>query len=120
MGIEGYHLAADGNGDGKVDTSDFNIWQENFGETWSAEGSGASKNVLMSAPESASLSLAVLSTFALLSARRQFARRVSLRSPCLVGLSRLNLEISVDRDSTRSLAFRDDSRSVRSSAPCSR
>jgi hypothetical protein len=61
MGQTGYHLAADGNGDGVVDDDDYNVWRNNFGATWTGSGSGSGA-ASISAPEPATgfLSIAIM------------------------------------------------------------
>ena len=64
----GYHLAADGKGNGKVDSADYAIWRKNFGQSWSATGAGS-----LSIPEPATSALVALGS--LLVMIQRFSRR---------------------------------------------
>jgi hypothetical protein len=77
----GYHVAADGNGDGEVDDDDFTIWQNNFGVVWSASGSGqAAGGGTIEVPESSTCFLAALGWIA---AASRFRGKRFEDAPCI-------------------------------------
>jgi hypothetical protein len=72
LGRTGINLAADGNGDRKIDAADYDLWRAHFGETF---GSGATADVPNgSVPEPASATL-ILIAGAGLAASRGFMLR---------------------------------------------
>jgi hypothetical protein len=71
LGQVGYHLAADGTGDGKVDEADYTVWKYHFGEVWTSAGSGAGGGAVVPEPAVRTLACVALFAFCFISARRR-------------------------------------------------
>lgn len=75
FGLAGYHLAADGNGNGQVDQDDYLVWKQNFGKIWSPTASGGVlPGSASSVPEMASIT-SLGSAIVLLGIGRRRSRR---------------------------------------------
>jgi hypothetical protein len=70
LGQVGYHLAADGTGDGKVDAADYTVWKNHFGEVWTSSGSSAGVGAVAPEPTVLTLACVVLLASCFISARR--------------------------------------------------
>jgi hypothetical protein len=56
LSAEGYHLAADGDGNGEVEMADYEVWRDNYGDTTA----GGSAQATFVVPEPATLVLLFL------------------------------------------------------------